>query len=269
MIGDDRLSAYLDGELDPADVDGLRAEIEADSALSTELEAIRRSRGLVAGLGPVEPPADFVFAPAADDYHADDADNDATVVSLDERRRARPWLLGIAAATIFVLVLGFASGTPVADVVPPVDALVDQHAAAAEAMPDGMVTGSFEVMPMDEMDDMGPAMPDMPMVAVYQSGEITQFLYDSAHGPVSVFRQDGSLDDTGLTDAVAMPMESGTAQVMTTDDGDVVIVERDDVVFTVVGAADNHDMVMATADSVPATDRGLLDSIRRWFGRRA
>lgn len=265
MSADDRLSAYLDDELTADERRSLDAELAADPVLADELGGIRRARELVRGLGPVEPPADFVFRPAssAGDPHTPDAE----VVSLDARRRMRPWVLGVAAATVFFLVLGFASGTRVADVVPPVDRLVDEHAAAAASMPDAAPMPDDEA---DAMDDMGPDMPDMPMVATYTVAEgITQLVYETDHGYVSVFRQDGRLDPAGLpAGAATMDMPSGTATVVPAGpDTDVVVVERDDVVFTVVGTADDHDMVMTMADSVPSTERGLVDDVRRWFGR--
>ncbi|MDH3706035.1 MAG: hypothetical protein OES57_08210 [Acidimicrobiia bacterium] len=272
MSGHDRLSAYLDDELASHERGPVEAELAADPDLVAELEAARAARELVRGLGPVEPPSNFVFEPAPTDAGAGDdrtADDGADVIALASRRRARPWLLGVAAATIFFLVLGFASGTRVADVVPPVDRLVDEHASAAAAMPDA------PPMPDDEaaaIDDMGPDMPAMPMVASYTfSDGITQLVYETDQGFVSVFRQDGQLDSAGLPPgAQSMAMETGTAMVLpAADDTDVVVIERDDVVFTVVGQSDDHDMVMAMADSVPATDRGLLDDIRRWFGRLA
>jgi len=262
----DRLSAYLDGELDADEHRRIEDELSSDSGLAAELDAARMARDLVRELGPVEPPANFVFAPASDDDAATGGDVGADVVSLDSRRRARPWLLGVAAATIFFLVLGFASGTRVADVVPPVDRLVDEHAAAAAAMPDAPPMPADEA---DQMDDMGPDMPDMPMVATYTLGDgVTQLVYETDGGYLSVFRQDGRLDAAELPPgAASMDMPSGTATVVPVSaDTDVVVVERDDVVFTVVGQSDDHDMVMAMADSVPPTDRSLVADVRRWFG---
>lgn len=261
-MSDDRLSAFLDGELDDAERRALEARLSHDGALAAELDAVRHSRQLVRGLGPVEPPADFVFAPSGGA-----ADGLAEVVPLDRHRRRRG-LLAVAAVTIFFLVLGFASGTRVADVVPPVDDLVDQHAAAAEAMPDAVVDGSFELMPeVEDVDDMGPAMPEMPMVAVYQADGIMQFLYDTDHGPVSVFRQEGTLDAGSLPSTEPMPTEAGMARYLVDAEREIIIIERDGVVFTVVGDLTNHDMVMTAADAVPATDRSVIEQIRRWFGQ--
>ena len=266
MNGDDRLSGYLDGELSDDEHQRLEIELDAGPDLRAELSSAREGRDLVRSLGPVIPPGDFVFEPSSD---GDEVGHDADVIPLAERRRARPWILGVAAATIFFLVLGFASGTGVADVVPPVDELIDQHAAAAEAMPDEVIDGPFVAMPMEDMDDEGPAMPDMPMVAAYQSDDITQFLYDTDHGAISVFRQDGNLVASALPGSDPVPMVSGLAMVMSGDGSDVVVVERDDVVFTVVGATAEHEMVMTMAEAVPETDRSVIDQVRRWFGRWA
>jgi len=54
------LSDYLDGELDPEDRSTLEALLAKDSALRSELEALRHTVDTLAGLPSATPPPDFV-----------------------------------------------------------------------------------------------------------------------------------------------------------------------------------------------------------------
>ena len=57
---DDVLSAYLDGELAPAELAEFEARLASDSGVQAELDDVAEVRTLVRGLGAVEPPAGFV-----------------------------------------------------------------------------------------------------------------------------------------------------------------------------------------------------------------
>jgi negative regulator of sigma E activity len=59
-FANEQLTAYLDGELDPAERAAVESALAADPALREELEALRRVSGLLRRHGPVDAPPDFV-----------------------------------------------------------------------------------------------------------------------------------------------------------------------------------------------------------------
>ena len=257
MSEHDRLSALLDGELSVADESQLVAQMEADTDLLAEFEAVSAARRLVRGLGSVDPPSDFVFRPA---------DPVAEVIPMARHRR-RPWVLGAAAATVFFVVLGFATGIPGTDIVPPIGDFVSQHAVAVEALPETATSAEFTKMPMDQIDELGPSVGTMPMVAAYQSDDAMQLVYGGDDGNISVFRQDGQLPDEAVAQAEVMETERGPAYHLTVDGAEVVVIEHDGVIFTMVADHDHLDTAMEMVDQVPDRDQSVIQTLRRWFGR--
>ena len=88
---DDRLSAWIDGELDATARAEVEAARDADPAWERALAEVAETRALVRGMGPAEPPPGFIESlldPGA-----------ATVTALDavRTRRARRATSGVAA----------------------------------------------------------------------------------------------------------------------------------------------------------------------------
>ncbi len=264
-MNDDRLSAYLDGELSPEEADALRAELDSSPELRAELARVDQARDWVRALPAVEIPADFEFVPAArptvSSPPADEAEPAssaplAPVVSLDSRRWRRRAMSVVSAAAVFFLVLGFASGLPGVKIVPAVDGYIDRHAAASEAMPAPAVDDVYAAVDMDDMDDMDD-MPDLgsvvdePMMGAYRSADVLHVLYGDESSVVSVFREHGSLDVDGLGPADRMDMDGGEAWHVRTDAAEVFVTERDGVVYTVVSSAADVDMAMKMTDGLP------------------
>ena len=230
MTLDDRYSAWLDGELDDAEIAILESELAADEALAAEFEALRSVRQYVRAEAMValSPAAldRIVTAVEAVPGSDDEVVSPAPVVHLSARRRV-PTLAAIAAS--FAIIVSVVGGLGGSATLPAVGDLIARHDAAAGSMPAGS----------DAMDDM-PAMPaPMDMVGAEVDGELVHAVYRTEDGSmVSVFRQSGTLDLGGLVDE----MDGGDTGVMdghpmwVKDIGDlhVVVVDGDGYVWTII-----------------------------------
>ncbi len=244
-LTDDRLSAWLDGELAPAERAELDDELARSAHLRAEIEAISAMRGLVRSLPPVEPPFGFFervlrTAPPASTRRP------------PTRSPARRRLVGsvIAVAAAWLLILGFGAGVGALRVVPPLDALADRH-ATAYAAGDG-----YTEMAMADAKALGPAMGDMPLVAAWHDATVVQLVYADAGGTISVFRQRGSLDGEQLpAGGAAMAVGGMAAWATEMHELKVVVVDAGDAVYTVVGGMANTDHVVSMAGAVPLVHR--------------
>lgn len=109
---DDELSALLDGELDPAEVEAAQAHLRECAFCTSELAAIDRTRTMVRSLPMVDPP--FALHPRR------------------EQRRRPVGALAAAAAAVFLL--GLQTIPVEGSVVPALADFVDFHAASAAAV---------------------------------------------------------------------------------------------------------------------------------------
>lgn len=121
----DSLSALLDGELPPPDLNAARAHLLACTDCAAELRAVSQARSWVRALPPVEPPFGF--------YERLLLDRDGVVVAMAPagsslRRRVGLAALGAAAAAATVLGVGSPQQSPA---VPSVPHLVVAHATSA------------------------------------------------------------------------------------------------------------------------------------------
>lgn len=113
----DGLSALLDGELSAHDADAAKAHLATCALCTAELAAIDRTRSLVRGLPPVDPPG-ILRLPEATDDTADAPAHRSPVVAA---------LAGVAAAVALVLLQSVQVDRPVA---PEVTRLVSVHATS-------------------------------------------------------------------------------------------------------------------------------------------
>ncbi len=268
---DDRLSAFLDGELDPVERAVIEAELDASAELRAELDAVSEVRDLLHNLEPVEVPGDFVFepsaAPLADRDSRDPADKTSdNVIAIDRRRRRRSTFAKsvVAVAAVFALLVGVGSVIPGTEIVPAVDNLVSAHTATAEALP--------MPMPEDDMDDMvklGPDAESMPMMGAQEGDDYLQLVYGSPDEYISVFRQEGRLDATRLDGPQPMDMPDGsTAYQLYSGDLTVLVLETDGLVYTIVTGDKMMDDAMKMADTLPADDDGFVEhALKNLFGR--
>ena len=111
----DRLSAYLDGELNPAEQTSIESHLADCASCRSERDAAGASRSLVRSLPVVEPPPDVFDLPAE-------------VIEFPGRWRRRL----VAAAAAATLIVGVGFGVNADRAVPlQLDDVVDQHVARA------------------------------------------------------------------------------------------------------------------------------------------
>ncbi|MCH1434111.1 MAG: hypothetical protein L7U56_00455, partial [Acidimicrobiales bacterium] len=130
MTLDDRYSAWLDGELDDAEIAVLESELAADEALAAEFEALRSVRQYVRAEAMValSPAAldRIVTAVEAVPGSGDEVVSPAPVVHLSARRRV-PTLAAIAAS--FAIIVSVVGGLGGSATLPAVGDLIARHDA--------------------------------------------------------------------------------------------------------------------------------------------
>ena len=239
MTLDDRYSAWLDGELDQAEIARLEAELEADPDLAVEFDALRSVRDLIRTEAMLAmPPASLDRIVAAVEATADDEPAVAVdtarapVVDLSARRRRVPTFAAVAAS--FAIIVSVVGGLGGSSTLPAVGDLIARHDAAAADMP---------AAASDAMDDM-PAMPaPMEMATTEVDDDLVHAVYVTGAGSVvSVFRQDGDLDLDGLVDEMdggdTGEMGGHPMWVKDIDDLHVVVVDGDGYVWTFINHVD-------------------------------
>jgi hypothetical protein len=232
------LDAYLDDELDPIERSAIDALLRRSPEAQRELDAIARVRDAVRGLPPVEPP--IVLTPRRGHTRR-----------RVKRQRARRSAVMAAVAVAAAVVILAATFTPVAETLaPPLDRFIERHEAmASEPAGDGFVP-----MPLDEMESMARPAGFEPM-ALYAAPDAHQLVLSDGEAMVSVFEQPGRVDWASLPEGgEMMMMGDDQAWHRTGDDGEVVVVERNDHVLTVV-SGEPADAVMTVADEMPVSQR--------------
>lgn len=241
----DLLSAYLDGEL----ADHERARVERDLAASAELRLelaeLDATRSALRSL------PDLAYPRAV-----------RPQTTAPTSRRPRRLGTAIAAvAAIWVVVLGVGVSLDSLPIVPDVDQLALQHAAADE----GEMTMGFVPMDMKEMMDEDPAViadigHGMGLDSVYQADDVVQARYSDGDHAVSVFHERGRVDWDDMPSSGKVEMMGETPVWRSTLDGvTVVVVERGDLVVTVVADGDmaddmDDDMATMATTMVPPVD---------------
>ena len=231
----DLLSAYLDGELSTDERETVDAALDRSADLRHELEELSATRAMLRGL-PAVAPVRPIEAPQP--------------ATTGRSRRYAGAVLAVAAVWLVVLSLGVGLGR--LPVVPDVEQLSAQH-AAAEPM------AGFAPMDMAEMDD--PAIMDeidgMARDAIYMRDDVVHVRYSDGSHDVSVFHQPGSVDwddmpDMGKVDMMADgPVWRGVLDGQT-----VVVTERGDLIVTVVADGDmDEGMAMHASEKVPEVDK--------------
>lgn len=236
------LNAYLDGELEPADRARVERELADSVELRRELAELDATRSLLRGLPAVEPSRPFQ-RPAA--------------MPTPARRPRRIGTAVAAVAAIWVFVLGVGVSLGSLPIVPEVEQLALQHAAAEE----GDMTMGFEPMDMKKMMDDDPAViPEighgMGLDSVYQADELVQARYSDGEHAVSIFHERGEVDWDDMPEYGEVEMMGDTPIWRTSMSGvTVLVVERGDLVITVVADGDMEDEMATMAGTmVPKVD---------------
>lgn len=215
---DDRVSAYLDDELDAPDRQAFEADLAASASLRDELRRAGEVRAALRALGPVAAP-----------------------VPCAPRRR---WPLLVAAAAALLVLSFFAlpawRGDDVAEALPDVVHLALQHRMSTESS----TADDFSAMPMDDAKRMAPDMAPMNLVAAYESKGATHLVYDgtSADRALSVFVKAGRCDLEDLDPSGQRMTMNGTEVWTQVIDAQKIIVmngtlDQKKVVYTVIGPA--------------------------------
>lgn len=246
------LNAYLDDELTPHERAEVDRALAASPALRRELAELDATRTLLRALPAVEPRRPI--------------QRPATVPA--PRRRPRRLATAVAAvAAIWLAVLSVGVSLGSLPVVPEVDQLALQHAAAQT----GDTTMGFAEMDMKKMMDDDPAIvadlgDGMGLTEVFQAGGVVQARYSDGRHAVSIFHEPGAVDWDDMPDGGELDMmDDGPMWTSSMGDVTVVVVERGDHVVTVVADGDMEgEMATKAGAMVPEVDhdRSLWSRLR-------
>jgi hypothetical protein len=269
------LSAWLDGELTPDEESRVAALLETDADARAELSGLRAARAMVRELPPVEPPFGFYERMLRSGEPI--ARRDDRALGSRRSRRRSGGLAGLAVAAVaasFVLLAGL---TPAVDrLVPPVEAFAARHEQMAVAPDLGSTipTGSdveapgasaFAALPADRLDSMAPAeVDDYRRVAGYHSSDVVHLIYSNGRFVVSVYEQPGSVRWSALPEGDRMTVGADPAWATKWGEGEILVIERRSMVFTLVATAP-HDEMMEVAALMPAPEQdvGVEQRLRR------
>ncbi len=265
MTSDDRISAWLDGEMPPDEAARFEAGLAADPDLATEVEAVAGIRRLLHTNARVplgDQVLERIVAVVGADTEGLGSAAGVGAASLSARRR-KPTLAAVAAASVIIAsVVGGLGGSTT---LPALGDLVARHAAAA-ASADDMPPSDNEVM-ADAMAD-GPMLPTgHSMAHAWRSDEFVHLMYAAPDGTMmSVFRQEGDTDVARVGDEMGgkgdvgqmagTPMWSGSVS-----DTHVAVFDGDGFLWTIVGDAD-HDTMEAMMAVLPSREPSLGERIR-------
>ena len=251
----DALSALLDGELEAAEAAEVRAHVETCTACRAELDVLRDTRVRLRSLEAVAPPADFAAW----------LDSAGVVVPLrrPSRRRLVAANVGAAAAAAVAAVALLGGPAPAAAVAPEPEGAVEQHDAAVSATSAGLgsigprrPSSPTTMPPMDELPSSFMAPEELAGYRLAGTFRLpaggVHVLYEKDDHRLSLFEQRGDLGDLP-------PDVTRIGDVWRWDDpraaGRVVVVERGDVVVTVVGD-ESAEVVLEAAQALPSGEGG-------------
>lgn len=236
---DDELSALLDGELSGDEADAARAHLAECAFCSAELAATARTRDLVRGLPPVDPPEPLTLP--------------------DEQPRRLPaW---VPAAAVVLVALALQSMPAERSVAPQLAGFDRTHASIVQAQPGVGSTRPADAQPVVARTEL----PGYKRVAASRKGQLVHVLYSDGNRAVSVFAEPGDLAESSLPPGGRpIKVPGHTLWHWTRVDGDVLLWQSDGVVYTAVGDAP-IEQVLAAAASMPDEDREMtvVDRLRR------
>lgn len=244
----DVLSALVDGELTPDEEAAARAHLEGCAACRDELDATQATADLVRGLPAVDPRFGFYERMLRPGFGGVD------------RRRMRTGVAIASMAAAVALVIGLVANLGADEVTPAVDDMVEVHQAGF------LPSTGFDPVAPDEMAAL-----DVPVeldggferqAAYERPGDDTvAAAYRSGSDTVTVFEQDGALD----ADALAPGMEAMDAHAWAMEAAGglhALVLERDGVVYTVVGDASMAVLMVMGGDLPDGPEPSLLQRAR-------
>ena len=253
----DRLSGLVDGDLDPTEEVQAREHLETCADCRGQVETLTELRQAMQALPSVEPPSGYLDG------------------LLRRGRRNRAALAGVGAATTALALtvwIGTTTGVTSAVVVPPVDDLVARHAEmqGSDVTTDAAIAEVYESADADDMDEPFRAPEELAgafrRVGIYHhtADGILQVTYVFTGGmsdgeTLSLFEQPGDLDRdalsaTGDPDSGEWVQANGRRAWVVEGPYRAVVIERGDMVYTVVGDA-RRDTLMQVAVQLPLPHR--------------
>jgi anti-sigma factor RsiW len=255
---DDLLSAYLDGELTPAE----RVEVDAHLAgcprCRDDLDGEREVRQVIRALPAVDAPFGFYERILRDGPGAGAAPPPA-------KRRIRFGLANlVATAAAWVLVLGVANlGSGGGSVEPEPNGYVAAHASVLPSFVGSGGTSQETAKRYDVPDRLAGT---YELAGVQEEGGIPQLVYTDGERTVSMFLRPGHVNVDALpANAHQVRVNGFPAWQVPSPDGDVIFLQRPGVVVVIVGPAPNEaasDVATAPGPSADDDD-SLLGRARR------
>ena len=264
------LSAYLDGELTPTEAAQVHDLLERSPEHQAELARVEQARTWLRALPPVDPPDGFIERLIAE----------ANRPVAEPKKRKWGMLNLVATAAAWVLVLGFVNMSRSNDVSPDTANLAQTHTEASAGF--GGLLGSLGAgrpqqkaapeVALGEPYWAPLSLPgDLTLRQVDLSNDLVGLTYCNDADLVLLYEQPGHVDPNALQGAQATSVAGSDAWLIQTDSSRVLLVQRDDLVYVVVGPLDGAlvDAVAAELPAPPAPSladrlgdagRGLLDS---------
>ncbi len=285
--GDDRLSGYLDGELFPAEVAEVDADLAVDPALADELARTRQARSAVRDLPLVEPPSGFFERML---------EGEARVVAAVTPTRWRPTrrqlllanAVSVAAVVIALVVVGVGVGNNPVNT--EVAGAVDAHAQTLDSLNDegtipadggrdrlGPVDGGATPwqhgQPVDDVpsDFLVPTELDggYELVAAYRTPSGVHLFYSDGRFGLSVFEQRGTVDWSELPtpgERIEVGQNDGWRWTDSRIGGRVVVFTDGDLAVLIAGDESGEAVLRAAASLPPTPEPSLGDRARALAG---
>jgi hypothetical protein len=269
----DALSALVDGELDAAEADAVRAHVGACTDCAEELEVVRRSRRVVRLLPAVDVPGDVTTRLLA----LDQGDGRRTVVPVAAQRRRLAAAVAVAASVAALALVGAPEPGP-QPVAASLTGAVEAHASTLQA---GLLGA---LGPTDEAGSSATTAPPMPvdglrppyrapvtldggyrLVQAFRHADGLQLLYQRGPYSLSLFELEGSLDTEALPADGTWVRDGGEAAWRTTDGvgRTLVLLDRPGMTVTAVGDGRGDEVLHAVRSLPGPRDLPMTTRLRR------
>ncbi|HEC08903.1 MAG TPA: hypothetical protein ENI86_04940 [Acidimicrobiales bacterium] len=243
-------SAYIDGELDPDEIEIVEAHLAERPELRRELDSLLRTRQLV---------RDLPLLPLPDGFRPIPRSRSPLSPSPTRRRVGVGSLVAGAVATVVVWGLLLGTG-PVGEAVvrPDLASVVGSHISV---MGEGNSSSSgAEDMPMDPEVITAPEYMDGDFRLMYaeKKGDMAQAMYSDGIRRISLFEQPGRVDwDSMPDDGEMMNIDGATAWHGAIRGYDVLLTERGGMVYVLVGSGNSEPAMEEMTTKMPGADSSV------------
>ncbi len=271
----DALSALVDGELDPDELDAVRAHVAECSRCADELAAIRRSRRMVRLLPGIDVPDDVTARLLA--VEGPGAAGRRWPGAVAQRRRLAAAVAVAASVAALAMVGGPADPRP-GSVSASLTGALEAHADTLQAGllgalgPTDSPEGSPTTAPPMAVDRLrapyrAPMVLDggYRLVQAFRHADGLQLLYQRGPYSLSVFELEGTLDTDALPSDGQWIRDGGEPAFRVTDGAGktLVLLDRSGLTVTAVGDAPGEDVLAATRSLPGPRDLPMGTRLRR------